>query len=246
MVVIVVLDFAVAYRNERVGNRVVAAKRVATLIGVALGSKTPLDLQRIHIRSAADERSVLVHLAFEQSLTVDDVPHLLHLRIALHLRKELRYDRDVVFAGTRITEDAGVYARRIFARQHTGAFRVGDLDAHLLETGEEHAVGNERLPCRANELVRHLVGVGSIAAHLCLHILVSVEILGIKHLLAVDFTHLGVVARESHLGFQRENKSQKRACDNHRKQNAEFGSQCVQTCHIALLLIKISVFSLQR
>ncbi len=150
-------------------------------------------------------------------------PHGCGLGIGLRLSEELRYGLHVETAAAGIHENAVKSLRRGLAADDGATLRIGDADAHLLETGAQHLLRKKRLPGGVRQPVELRI-VGGLASHVVLHLLVDVEILRVGDRLAVDYAHLGVVPRKAHLGFQREDESQKGEADHYGQDYAEFGS----------------------
>jgi len=123
----------------------------------------------------------------------------------------------------RIAESRIEGLRRDLAADHVQTLLLGNLDTHPLEAGDEHVVGEKRLPRRGGQLVGLLIGRSLYAAVAVLDGVVLIQILGVADLVAVDHADLRIVVRETHVGLQRQNECQEGECDNHRQKRAELG-----------------------
>ena len=145
---------------------------------------------------------------------------------ALGLLQEAGHGLHVVRAGAGVGEDLCIDGRGQLAAQHGQTLLLAHDDAHLLEARHEHVLREELLPCGVGKHVR-LLRVALRTGMTRFHAVVFLDVVRIFDLVAVDHADLRIVARETHLGLQRENESQKGEADDHRQHDAESGSQSV-------------------
>ena len=223
MLIVILLDLAAAHGEERVGLRRVVAGDELAREGPVGGLDTLCDLGGVGIDTVLHHGQILGYLTLGTRLIHQLGPHGCGLGIGLRLSEELRYGLHVETAAAGIHENAVKSLRRGLAADDGATLRIGDADAHLLETGAQHLLRKKRLPGGVRQPVELRI-VGGLASHVVLHLLVDVEILRVGDRLAVDYAHLGVVPRKAHLGFQREDESQKGEADHYGQDYAEFGS----------------------
>ena len=114
----------------------------------------------------------------------------------------------------------------MLAADHRQTLGLRNAQPHLVETGFQHILADQGLPCSIGE---HggLLFVAFLGAALRLDLLVLVVVLRIVDFFTVDDTDPGVVTREAHFGLQGENESQEGACDDNRQHDAELGAKSV-------------------
>ena len=217
------LDLARRDAHQRIGHRRITLGDVLPAEDLVGRIDAVLDFEFVDIGALADQRGVFLHGAFQPGLLVQVVPRLLRAGVGSGLRQELRHGGSVVSPRTRIAESRIEGLRRDLAADHVQTLLLGNLDTHPLEAGDEHMVGEKRLPRRGGQLVGLLIGRSLYAAVAVLDGVVLIQILGVADLVAVDHADLRIVVREAHVGLQRQNECQEGECDNHRQKRAELG-----------------------
>ena len=223
MAVVVGPQIGIRNVEQRIGNlRILLAGPLAR-IGVVGRLDAARHFERIDVHAAPDQSEELLHLALHAGLLVELRPRLRRLGIGLGLRQEIGDGGHVV--GTRAGIGKGVEEglRRLLAAGHRHPFGLRHAQTQPLEPGREHVAGDERLP-RGVGQHRRLLFIALLGAALALDLLVLVVILRIIDLLAADHTDPRIVARETHLGFQREDECQEGKGDDDREHDAELGT----------------------
>ena len=211
-----------ADREERIGHRSVLLAGPTTREGVVRRSNAVGHLQSVHIGAAANQTHILLEETLETRLLVERLPCGLRLGVGLGLGKELTYGRHVVAARTGVGEGVEEGLRGLLAAHHGHTLGLRHAKAEALEARVEHILREELLPGCVGQHGRLLL-VGIDGAALRTHALVGLVILRIVDFLAVDDAHAGVIAREAHLGLQRQDECQEGECDDNRKHDAELG-----------------------
>ena len=223
ILLVVLLNLAVRYNNQRVGNRRVVANHETTLVGVVCANKTLLHVESVGIDTIAKESHILLRHALETSLLADKLPHIQHLWVSLCLIDKCVNTLDAVSTSCRIGKECRVDARRDLAQLHISVLSLGNCQAKVSVCRYEYAVSQDRLPSLRYELCR-LIITGIVATIQSSNILVSLAELRVVNIFSINLAHLRIVAREANIVLQREDECQKRATDNNREQHAELGS----------------------
>ena len=226
MAVVVCLDVAGLHLDQRIGDSRIFLTGPFPGIGIVGRIHTVRDFECIDIYTALDQAEVLGDLTLHAGLLVELRPRLLCLRIRFGLREELSDGSHVVLTRAGIGEGVVERLRRMLAADHRQTLGLRNAQPHLVETGFQHILADQGLPCSIGE---HggLLFVALLGAALRLDLLVLVVVLRIVDFFTVDDTDPGVVTREAHFGLQGENESQEGACDDNRQHDAELGAKSV-------------------
>ena len=146
----------------------------------------------------------------------------MHLGISGCLGDKITHTLHTVLSCTGVGESRSHRPGIILAADESRTLGFRHRDAHLLETGQVHMVGDQGLPSHFSQLIHLLfITFGNVA--LCLQVVVNLKIFRISDLRTVDHADLGVVARKSHIRFKRENECQQCERDDNRQNHTESG-----------------------
>ena len=219
---VVGLQVALRYRDERIGHRGVLLAGPLAREGLVGSLHAVGHLQRVDIRTAAHQPDILLQQPLQPRLLVELRPGLLRLG-RRGPGEEVAHGRHVVLSRAGIGKGVVERLRHVLAADHGRTLGLRHAQAYLLETGLQHVLGDKRLPDGIGQHGRLLL-VALLRAALRLDPFVLLVVLRIVDLVTVDDADLRIVARESHLGLQGEDECQEGQCDDNRQHHAELGS----------------------